>query len=187
MDVRGIQDRNKHRQEEITYRSSSSLRETWTYIKSIGFYILLFAGWMYVSSLYVGFGDKVLNPMVALMLAIGCVVSIVVPSQREQTVKEAKWWIAGYLGIMWVYRFLIVLVSGVSAESLGAAFNQPVPTTSGTSALGWLQAVFWIIAFSYPIGFIGMEAKKIPMFIKTREKSKTIEQLRDIRENQRRH
>jgi hypothetical protein len=119
------------------------------------------------------------------MYVVGAFFAILLPSQKKETINHTKWFVLGYLGILFLYKFVIAAVSGVSADSLAAAFNQPLPASTGTAVAGWLQNLLWILAITTPIGFFTMQAKKIPQFIKTRNKNDTIRRIRDIRDNTR--
>ena len=168
---------------EIVYHSKVSSQDIWPKIFSFVVYLASFLLWMYLDKAYYNFGSSIITPMTAAMYVVGAIFAIILPSQRKETVNHTKWFVAGYLAIMFIYKFVIAGVSGVSAESLAAAFNQALPASTGTAISGWLQNLLWIIAITYPIGFFTFQAKKIPQFIKTRSKAQTIRQIRDIRDN----
>jgi len=82
-----------------------------------------------------------------------------------------------------VYRYVIMIVAGVSADNLSASFGQAVASSSGAAILGWLQNLLWIIAITYPVGYFIFQGKKVPQFFGTRSKNKAIREIRDIRDN----
>lgn len=170
---------------ELVYHSTVSSKDIWPKVFAILVYLLSFGLWMYLDKAYYNFGSNIITPLTAAMYIVGAAFAILLPSQRKETVNHTKWFVLGYLAIMFVYKFVIAAVSGVSSDSLAAAFNQSLPTTTGTAISGWLQNLLWIIAITYPIGFFTMQAKKIPQFIKARSKNRAIREIRDIRDNTR--
>lgn len=168
---------------ELVYHTRVTGKDIWPKVFALVVYICSFVLWMYLDKTYYNFGSKIITPMVAAMYVVGAFFAILLPSQRKETVNHTKWFVLGYLAIMFVYKFVIAAVGGITADNLAAAFNQAIPTTSGTAISGWLQNLLWIIAITYPIGFFTMQAKKIPQFIKTRSKAQAIRQIRDIRDN----
>ena len=84
-------------------------------------------------------------------------------------------------------RELIALVSGVSSEMLMASYNQAIPLTSGSTISGYLQSLLWIASVMTPLGFMGMQAKKIYSFRRKASKQKFFEQTRGLRDTGRPH
>lgn len=117
------------------------------------------------------------------MWILGAVLALLLPSQRQEIIKHTKWFVLGYLAILFVYRYVIMIVSGVSADNLSASFGQSVASSSGAAILGWLQNLLWIIAIKYPVGYFIFQGKKVPQFFGTRSKNKAIREIRDIRDN----
>ena len=168
---------------EIVYHSKVSAQDIWPKVFAIITYLVSFGLWMYLDKAYYNFGSNIITPLTAAMYIVGAVFAILLPSQKKETVNQTKWFVLGYLAVMFVYKFVIAAVSGVSADNLAAAFNQALPSTTGTAIAGWLQNLLWIIAITTPVGFFTMQAKKIPQFIKARSKRQAIRQIRDIRDN----
>lgn len=168
---------------ELVYHSKVTAQDIWPKVFAFFVYAASFVLWMYLDKAYYNFGSKIITPLTAAMYVVGAVFAILLPSQRKETTNHTKWFVLGYLAIMFVYKFVIAAIGGVSSDSLAAAFNQSLPVTTGTAIAGWLQNLLWIIAITYPIGFFTMQAKKIPQFIKARNKNQAIRQIRDIRDN----
>ena len=89
--------------------------------------------------------------------------------------------IAPLTGIMWAFG------AGVSSEMLMASYNQAIPLTSGSTISGYLQSLLWIASVMTPLGFIGMQAKKIYSFHRKASKQKFFEQTRGLRDTGRPH
>lgn len=168
---------------ELVYRTKVTANDILPKIVACFVYIASFLLWMYLDKAYYNFGSMIITPLTCAMYCVGAFFAVLLPSQKKETVNHTKWFVLGYLGIMFVYKFVIAAVGGVSSDSLAAAFNQAIPASTGTAIAGWLQNLLWIIAITYPIGFFTMQAKKIPQFIKTRSKGQAIRQIRDIRDN----
>ena len=136
---------------------------------------------MYLIKAYYNFGKYIITGGVVAMIASASIVALILPSQRLETIKGMKKGVGAYLVTLFGYRFVIMLIGGVSAEGLAAAFNQAIPTTSGTAMLGWMQNILWIASIMTPIGFVGMELKKMAQFEGAKRKDKAIQEIRDIR------
>ena len=167
----------------LMYSSPATLRRYLPIFLNLAVYILTFVLWMYLDVAYYNFGSKIITPLTGSMWIVGAVFALLLPSQREEIIRHSKWFILGYLGILFVYRYVIMAVSGVSADNLTAAFNQAVASSSATAVIGWLQNLLWIIAITYPIAYFVFQAKKIPQFFGTRSKQRAIRDIRDIRDN----
>ncbi len=168
---------------ELMYASLPTLRKFLPIFLNLAVYVLTFVLWMYLDVAYYNFGSRIITPLTGSMWIVGAVFALLLPSQREEIIRHSKWFILGYLGILFVYRYVIMAVSGVSADNLTAAFNQAVAASSATAVIGWLQNLLWIIAITYPIAYFVFQAKKIPQFFGTRSKQRAIRDIRDIRDN----
>ena len=168
---------------ELRYSTPTTFRSFQPMFLNLGVYILTFALWMYLDVAYYNFGSKIITPLTGAMWIVGAVFALLLPSQRVEIIRHTKWFILGYVGVLFVYRFVIIAVSGVSADNLTAAFNQAVASSSATAVVGWLQNLLWIIAITYPIAYLIFQAKKIPQFFGTRSKQRATREIRDIRNN----
>jgi len=168
---------------QITYKQGMSGRELFSYIKAIGVPAGVFLISMFIVSLFGAFGTNLLAPMAGGMWIFGALVAFMIPSQRESICNETHMAVLGYLAAMYGLRLLIGLVSGVSSEQLMATYNQAMPMSSGNTIIGFLQTFLWITAVMVPVGFLGMQGKKLIMFRKRMSKQKFMDQLRGIRDN----
>ena len=168
---------------ELMYSSPPTIGSYLPMFLNLGVYIITFVLWMYLDSVYYGFGRKIITPLTGAMWIIGAFFALILPSQRDEIIKHTKWFILGYVGILFLYRYVIIAVSGVSADNLTAAFNQAIASSSATAVVGWLQNLLWIISITYPIAYFIFQAKKIPQFFGTRSKQRATREIRDIRNN----
>ena len=168
---------------ELMYSTPPTLRRYLPMFLNLAVYMVTFVLWLYLDTAYYGFGHKIITPLTGSMWIVGAVFALLLPSQREEIIRHTKWFILGNLGILFIYRYVIIALSGVSADKLTAAFNQAVAASSATAVIGWLQNLLWIIAITYPIAYFIFQAKKIPQFFGTRSKRRAIRDIRDIRDN----
>ena len=82
-------------------------------------------------------------------------------------------------------RYALQLISGVSTEMLIASYGQIISLTGGSAVQGYIQNILWISAIMVPIGFIGMQAKKLVQFRRLMAKNKALDRIRSIRETNR--
>ena len=165
----------------ITYKQNMSRSDMMRYLKAFalpaGVFILSL---LCIDSLAV-FGSKLVAPLTAVMWAIGVICAITMPSHRGSILTETHVAIAGYLAAIWALKEIVALMSGVTSEDMMTAFNAAIPLTSGSAISGWLQNMMWIAAVMTPVGFIGMQVKRVFTFRKERSTKKTFEQIRGIR------
>lgn len=168
---------------EMVYTSKFGIHEIGPKLWNMLIYLGTFGLWLYLDNVYYNFGSKIITPLTGAMWILGAALALLLPSQREDIIKHTKWFVLGYLAILFVYRYVIILVSGVSATNLSASFGQAVASSSGTAILGWLQNLLWIIAITYPVGYFIFQGKKLPQFFGARSKNRAIREIRDIRDN----
>ena len=125
---------------ELVYSSPPTIKTYVPMLLNLLVYIITFALWMYLDSAYYGFGSKIITPLTGAMWVVGAVFALILPSQREEIIRHTKWFILGYVGILFLYRYVIIAVSGVSADNLTAAFNQAIASSSATAVVGSLQS-----------------------------------------------
>ena len=142
---------------------------------------------LFVITRFAQFVSNLIAPLTGIMWAFGALCALLLPSQRVSTLTETNVTIACYLLSMAGIRELIALVSGVSSEMLMASYNQAIPLTSGSTISGYLQSLLWIASVMTPLGFMGMQAKKIYSFCRKASKQKFFEQTRGLRDTGRPH
>lgn len=165
----------------ITYKQNMSGADLFRYMKAVGLPLGIFLLSLLAIQSLAGFGTKLVAPMTAVMWAIGAISAIILPSHRGSILTETHVAIAGYLATLVALKEIIAMMSGVSSEMLMAAFNQAIPVTSGSAISGWLQTLMWITAAMTPIGFVGMQVKRIFSFKRNQSTQKTFDRLRGIR------
>ena len=122
---------------ELMYSTPPTLRRYLPMFLNLAVYMVTFVLWLYLDTAYYGFGHKIITPLTGSMWIVGAVFALLLPSQREEIIRYTKCFILGYLGILFVYRYVIIAVSGVSADNLTAAFNQAVAASSATAVIGF--------------------------------------------------
>lgn len=167
--------------EKITYKQSMSGTEAWRFIKAIGFPVVVLLFSMYTISTFAQFGAKLIAPFVAIMWGIGVCEAIFFGSQRKTILNEALAFVGIYDAALLGLRAAIKLVSNVSTEQLIASYNQVITLSQSTAIPGYLQNALWITAVMTPLGYIGMQAKRIFQFKKKISKAKFFERMRSIR------
>ena len=168
--------------QSLTYRQSVSGADISRYIKAIGLPVGVVLMAMFVISRFAQFGNNLVAPLTGIMWAIGAFCALILPSHRSNILNETHVTIACYLLALAGIRELIALVSGVSAEMLMASYGQAIPLTSGSTISGYLQTLLWISAIMTPLGFVGMQGKRVYSFKRKASKQKFFDQTRSIRD-----
>lgn len=171
--------------EDIVYSTTVSWRHYKPTFINLGIYAYILAVWIYDIKAYYNFGKNIICPAVAIMFGVAFVVGIILPAQRVEIAKSVKHFTAGYVTVLFLYKFVISAVSGISAENFAAAFNQSLPATTGTTIVGWLQTLLWIAAVLAPVKEVTAICSRIKQFYGTKSKDKAIREIRDYRENKR--
>lgn len=161
---------------ELVYRNRNT-DETFSFLKGVVPIIALFFFSIYTIQIFNLFGKNVLAPFTAIMWAFGTATTIVLPSQRKETIKETEVTIGIYLVSLIVVRELVKKISGISAEMIMATYNMNMPVTSGSAFSGYLQTMMWIITIMTPVSFIGLQIKKIFTMRRNMEKKKYHDRL----------
>lgn len=168
---------------KITYKQKVNGSDIFRYVKAIGLPTSVFLIAMYVISKFAGFGTSLIAPMTGAMWGIGVIAALILPSHRSTILTETHVAIPSYLITLTVIRELISIISGVSSEMLMASYNQAIPLTSGSAVSGYIQNLLWITSVLVPLGFIGMQVKRIYSFKRKASKQKFLDQTRNIRNN----
>lgn len=169
---------------DLVYKTTISAKHYKSTFFNLVVYLFIFTLWVYDIKAYYNFGRYIIGPAIAIIWVITAFIALILPAQRLEVIHSCKVFCAGYVATIFGYKFLITAVSGISAENLSAAFNQALPTASGTSILGWLQTLLWIAGVMSPVGFIGMQCKRIGQFFGTKSKNAAIREIRDFRDNE---
>lgn len=166
---------------KITYKQKMSGAEVFKYFKAIFLPTLTFFLALFAINTLKGLGTQLIAPCVALMWGMGVVCAILLPSHRSSIMNETYITVGVYLISLVGLTALISLLSGVSSESMMEIFNQSISATSGSAIAGWMQNLLLITAVMTPLGFIGMQGKRVYSFKRKSSKEKFLEQTRGIR------
>lgn len=169
---------------KITYKQKMSGGEVFKYIKAVGLPIFTFFLALIVITSLKGFGTKLIAPCTALMWCFGVFCAFFLPSHRNSIMNETYITVGVYLITLEGITILISWLSGVSSETLMAVFNQSISATSGSAIAGWMQNLLYITAVMTPLGYIGMQGKRLYSFKKKSSKEKFLEQARGIRKGE---
>ena len=166
----------------ITYKKGVNGADIYRYVKAVGIPVSVILLALFVINRFAQFGDNLIAPLTGIMWSFGALCALLLPSHRVSILTETHVTIVCYLLSMTGIRELIALVSGVSAEMLMASYNQAIPLTSGSTISGYLQTLLWIAAVMTPLGFVGMQAKKVYSFRRKASKQKFFDQTRGLRD-----
>ena len=79
------------------------------------------------------------------------------------------------------FRLLLGIISGASSEMIAASYDQAIPMSTGNAIPGYVQTMIWFVAVLVPIGFIGMQGKRLLNFRHSQTLQKMFGQKRGIR------
>ncbi|MFE8700968.1 hypothetical protein ACFYKX_10100 [Cytobacillus sp. FJAT-54145] len=144
-------------------------------------YVALIVLWLWLVHMYAAFGQGWIKFAVGIMWIAGAVAVWGVPEDREQTIKETKWAVAGYLLFLLIYRVVIVKFSQFSPDEVGVALGVNVPVSSATSALGFIQNMLMIISILTPVGFCIWVAQKFKVHQGGKKKDEAFVKYKNLR------
>ncbi|MBO6230654.1 MAG: hypothetical protein IK990_15125 [Ruminiclostridium sp.] len=171
--------------ERITYKECMTRQDISKYAKAIGFPLVAFAVNIWTITNFRAFGTELIAPLSAAIWVAGLVTGLILPSHRRTTLNETVIALVGYSVVLMGLRYALQLISGVSTEMLIASYGQIISLTGGSAVQGYIQNILWISAIMVPIGFIGMQAKKLVQFRRLMAKNKALDRIRSIRETNR--
>ena len=166
----------------LIYKDSIDKTDVIAFLKAIALPSLVFILCLFTIYKFAKFGRIILSPLIVLMWGVALICAFLLPSQRESVVKETMVTIGIYCCTLLLLRVLIRIMSGASSGVLEASFDITIPETSGTTIIGYIQNVLYLGAVLTPLGFVGMQVKRIFQFKKNANKVKTFNQLRNIRD-----
>lgn len=150
--------------------------------KTLLIYLALFVMWVWTVNLYVTFGLWI-KIAVTLMLIGGLVGILFIPEDRENTLKETRWALFGYLAFLLVYRIVIVQFSQFSPDEVGTSLGVNMPVASATSALGFVQNILMIISIMVPVGYLIWIGQKFKVHSGRKAKDETFEKYKGLRKD----
>lgn len=164
-----------------TYVKKASGKDMSRMVRAVVFPVAVFFLSILGITIFKNFGKLLMAPCIGAMWITGAVVAWYMPAQRKSVINETLTFIASYNGTLLGLRQLVAITSGVSSQMLMATFGQPLPTVTANTISGWLQNALYASAAMIPLGFLGMEGKRMVTFVKSESKKRTLEQLRNIR------
>lgn len=164
-----------------TYRQSMTSQEAWSYIRSIGFPILVLLLCMFSISVFSQFGVKLIAPFTAVMWAMGVIEAFIMSSQRKEILNQTLVFIGCYQVSLLGFREAIKLVSNATTEQIMASYDQVITLSQSSAIPGYLQNALWMTAVGVPLGYITMQGKRIFQFRKKMSKDKALRQYRSYR------
>lgn len=127
------------------------------------------------------YGRILMAPLVGAMWITGALCALYMPSMRKEIINQTIIAVATYSASLLAMHQLIALTSGVSGEMLMATFGETFPTAVANTIPGYLQTAMGFMAALFPLGFLGMQGKRLIQFKRNSNKMKKLEQLRGIR------
>lgn len=164
-----------------TYVKKASGKDRTKLVWAIVFPVAVFFLSVIGISVFRNFGRILMAPLIGAMWIVGAGCALYMPSQRKSIITETLTVVATYNATLLSLRQLIAITSGVSSQMLMATFGQPLATASSNTIPGFLQNALYISAAMIPLGFLGMQGKRILQFRRSANKQRTMEQLRGIR------
>lgn len=164
-----------------TYIKRASGKDKTKLVGAVVFPVAVFFLSIIGISTFKNFGRILMAPLIGTMWTVGAAVAFYMPSQRKSIITETLTVVATYNATLLALRRLIAITSGVSSQMLMATFGQPLATASANTIPGFLQNALYISAAMIPLGFLGMQGKRILQFRRNANKQRTMEQLRGIR------
>lgn len=166
---------------KLTYKQRMSPLEFWNYVKAVALPIFVFSLSVYTINVFQDFGEKLLAPMMAIMWIVAAISALWVAAQRQDIIRQTIVTIGTYCGTLLTLRVLLTIVSGVSGQMLIASFDTSIGTTTSNTMTGYLQIAMWISSVMTPIGFVGLQVKKIFSFKRLMAPEKALNRYRSIR------
>ena len=166
----------------LKYANKASSELLKANIKIILMYAIIFVFWIIVVKLYANFGIKWIVPSVSAMWIVGAITTHFVPDDRENTVKSTRNSVAGYLLFLFMYRFVIQYIGGISSAEIAVSLGINITATAGMAISSWLQNILLITSVMTPVGYLIWCAQKFKTFHGRETKSGAFDRLKDIRE-----
>lgn len=177
-----MQNENIKDNQKLVYKDSLDHADIIGFFKAISAPSIVFILCLFTIYKFAKFGRIVISPLIVLMWGIALFCAFIMPSQRESIIKETLTTIGVYCCSILLLRAFMIIMSGASNGVLEASFDISIPETSGTTVIGYIQNILYIGSVLTPLGFIGMQVKRIFQFKKNANKVKTFNQLRNIRD-----
>lgn len=166
----------------LTYKAPITREERNNVIISFLLPVCVFALVIFTIVFLSNFGRITVTPFVSMMWITGLICAGILPSYRSTIIKELMIGIISYCGILLLFKLIITVLSGVNAATLSSSLNITMPETSGNTAIGYLQNIFLVMAWSVPLGFMVYQAQRAIKLKRTSDVSKALKKARSIRD-----
>ena len=170
-------------EEKLVYKNKSSKQDRSRVVTAVVAPALVFLVVIGIINAFGVFGQRLIAPLASLMWLVGVVVAIMMPSHRPTVLKETLVTLTTYVVTLYLLRRLLIMVSGVSSEMLAASFDQSIVLATSNVIPNFIQTALWMTSVGIPLGFFGMQLKRLLEFRKRNNKAKVFDQLRSIRNN----
>jgi hypothetical protein len=150
-------------------------------VRSVVLPVIIFFLSIISINIFKNFGRLLMAPLIGSMWIVGALCAVYMPSMRKEIINQTLIAVATYCASLLGFRELIALTQGVSGQMLVATFGQPMATATANTVPGYLQNALWLFAAMFPLGFLGMQGKRLLQFKRNTGKMKKLEQLRGIR------
>lgn len=166
----------------LVYKSKTNTRDRWAIVKSVLVPASVFILCLFVIGKFGGYGKKLLSPLISAMWIMGAASAVILPSHRSSIIKETTTTIALYAIGIFALRILAGLASGISSTMLNDSLDITIGPTQGNTILGYIQTFLTLSSVLVPLGFITMQGRRIFSLKKNGNKTKFLQQTRNIRD-----
>ena len=171
----------KNPRAHIIYPKIARPEELMAKLKIAAFYLGVVVFWLIVASIYRGFGRSWIIPAVSVMWIAGAVTAFVARNDEENTTRETRWVILGFLGFLLIYRSILPFIVPLSSAQMAAALDINIPAVSGAAIAGMLQSVLLLASVLTPVGFLIWCGQKIRQFHGRRSRQAVFERVKGVK------
>ena len=165
----------------LTYKQNMSKTEVLHVIGGIGIPLGVFCFSLMTISSLTYIKTPLITQMIGLMWISGLVVAFLMPSMRREVINQTMITITTYCFTLLGLKIIYGMVAGVSAEMISASLGQSMPMATGNALPGYLSNILMITTVMVPIGFIGMQGKRLLQFKHNQSLQKQMGRVRGIR------
>jgi len=165
----------------LLYQKATRPEELISKIKIIAFYLGVVIVWLTVASIYRGFGRSWIIPAVSVMWIAGAVTVFVARNDEENTTRETRWAILGFLGFLLIYRSILPFIVPLSSAQMAAALDINIPAVSGAAIAGMLQSVLLLASVLTPVGYLIWCGQKIRQYHGRRTRQAVFERTKGVK------
>jgi len=165
----------------ISYSKVERPEELTSKLKIAAFYLGVVIVWLIVASIYRGFGRSWIIPAVSVMWIAGAITAYVARNDEENTTRETRWVILGFLGFLLIYRSILPFIVPLSSAQMAAALDINIPAVSGAAIAGMLQSILLLASVLTPVGFLIWCGQKIRQYHGRRSRQAVFERVKGVK------